>query len=551
MKIKIFIAILIISLAAFVRLYQLNNLPPSLYYDEIDAGYQAQIFNQNKTDYYGNKFPIHFQSFGDFRTSLHIYTIALTQKIISNPDISVRLPSAIFGILSVIIFYLITKSWLSALLLAISPWAVHYSRIGFEVSGMLFFILLGIYFWQKFLNQQKIFYLYLASFSFCLSPYFYSTSKLFLIFIGLIILFTSYRQIFSLGFKKIFLLIIFTLLLLTPLTIDTLKGKAGFRFQYISIFTQPHSEQIVDSLRFEDASIDHPNQIGIKTSLVSKIAHNKYQLVINRFVKNYLSSFSINFLLLGGDSNIRHGFGGNFGLIYITDLFLIIYGFIFLFSSKKNTSLTSFLFYLLILSPIPYALTRDTDSPHATRLILMLPSLIYFTSLGIQFLVKKHSWTKYLIFIFYSVSFLNFCHYYKYHYPNQSAMAWQTGMKETVIATNEYPQSTLVFSDSYISFVSFLLYYRPYSLTKGDSIKNHLTNFSNESFSGQLLDHQFYFGTINWSNTNNFSADTLYIVPKSEYQAKSLSSSFKILRNIPKKYTNQEEFYIIKKELSR
>ncbi|MDD4938271.1 MAG: glycosyltransferase family 39 protein [Candidatus Shapirobacteria bacterium] len=472
--------------------------------------------------------------------------MALVQKIIPDLDLSIRIPSAIFGVLSVFIIYLITGSLIPSFLLAISPWAIHYSRIGFEASGMLFFILLGIYFWQRFVKQNKVYNLYLSSLFFCLSPYFYSTAKLFLVFIALILFITSHKQIFPLGFKKIFLLIVFSILILTPMALDTIHGKSGFRFQYIGIFTQPHTEQIVDSLRFEDAILDHPNQIGLKTSFISRLLHNKYQLVLDRFIKNYFSSFSTDFLLISGDSNIRHGFGGNYGLIYLLDSVFIILGLFFFFSQKKKTPLSSFFFWWLIFSPIPYALTRDTDSPHATRLILMLPSIIYFSYLGIKYSTKKISWIKYIVFSVYLLSLFAFCHYYKYHYPNQSAMEWQTGMKETILASKEYSPQNIVFSDSYISFVSFFLSYFPYSLPSGDSIQNHLVNFSNDSFSGQLLDRHFYFGRINWSNLNEFPKETLYIIPKSEYQAQSLSSSFNILKNIPKKYTNQEEFYIIK-----
>lgn len=536
---------IILILAGITRLYHLNTLPPSLYYDEIDSGYQAQTFNQNQTDYYGNQFPIHFHSFGDFRTSLNIYATVLIQKIIPDPDISVRLPSAIFGILSVLVIYSITGSLIPSFLLAISPWAIHYSRIGFEASGMILFLLLGIYFWQKFIKKSKIFSLYLSLLFFCLSPYFYSTAKLFLIFIATIIFFLTYKQIFSLGIKKIAPLILFSVILLLPMAWDTVHGKAGFRFQYISIFTQPHREQIVDALRFEDATIDHPNQIGIKTNFLSKLFHNKYQLVSDRFAKNYFSAFSTTFLLLNGDSNIRHGFGGNYGLLYFLDLILFLLGVFSFFSTKKKSKLSYLFFWLFLLSPIPSSLTRDTDSPHATRLILMLPSIIYFTYLGVQYCHQKISWSRYLIIPLYLISFLNFWHYYNYHYPNQSAMEWDTGMKETVLATQEYSSTPIVFSDNYISFVSFFLYYFPYHLPQNDSIQNHLINSSNESFSGQLLDNQFYFGKINWSNLSKFPANTIFVVPKSEYKLHS-SDTFEILKTIPKKYTNQEEFYIIK-----
>jgi hypothetical protein len=544
MKTKNIILLLIILFACFIRLYKIDQLPPSLYYDEIDAGYQAQTFNKNHTDYYGNKFPIHFHSFGDFRTSLYVYSIALVQKIIPNPDLSVRLPAAIFGIASVFVIYLITRSLIPSFLLAISPWAIHYSRIGFEASGMLLFILLGIYFWQRFLKKQSLLNIYLSVLFFCLSPYFYSTAKLFLVFIVIVLFIIGRRQILSLKFKKIAILFLFSLILMLPMLSDTLNGKAGFRFQYISIFTMPHREQVVDTLRFEDAVGNNPGQLGAHTSLISSLYHNKYQLVLARFVQNYVSSFSTTFLFIKGDDNPRQGFGGGYGLNYLLDAVFILLGLFYAFSKKKKDNLSVLFFWFLVLAPIPFALTRDVDNPHATRLILMLPSLIYFTYLGIKYVIQKFPWSTALIIILYAFFFLNFWHFYYYHYPQQSAMSWNTGMKETVIAANDYSKSTLVFSDSYISFVSFFLYYHPYNLPPQNSIQTHLINSSNNSFAGQVLDNQYYFGTINWSNLSQFPQNTIYILPKSEYTAKSLSG-FKILKSIPKKYTNQEEFYLI------
>jgi len=155
-KITIF---LILILALFLRRYHLETLPPSLFSDEADAGYQALIFNQNQTDYYGNKFPTHFHSFADWRTSLYIYSVSFFQKLSSNPELAVRLPSVFFSVASVYLFYLITNSPLAALLLAISPWSIHYGRSGFEVSGMLAAFLAGLYFWKKYTprnNRLKI-----------------------------------------------------------------------------------------------------------------------------------------------------------------------------------------------------------------------------------------------------------------------------------------------------------------------------------------------------------------------------------------------------------
>jgi len=61
----------------------------------------------------------------------------------------------------------------------------------------------------------------------------------------------------------------------------------------------------------------------VVTSLSSKIFHNKYGLILGKFITNYFSSFSTDFLFINGDQNARQGFGGA-GLLYYLDFFLII-----------------------------------------------------------------------------------------------------------------------------------------------------------------------------------------------------------------------------------
>lgn len=537
MKIRYLVLLLIVLLAGFARLYKITTLPPSLYSDEVDIGYQALTFNQNHTDYFGNKFPTDFHSFADWQPSLGIYLTSFFQKITGNYELSVRLPSAIFGVLSVIMLYLITGSLLPSFILSISPWAIHYSRTGFAVSGMIFVILAGIYFWQRYTKKKKTAYLLLSVLFFCLSPYFYSTAKLFLPIMFMAILIVWFDDIKKIGLPRIILAAIFCSLLLTPMLIDTVQGKAGFRFSYIGIFTEPHREQVTDNLRYQDARTDHPSEIGISTSLISKIFHNKYELIGERFTKNYISSFSTNFLFISGDDNQRHGFGGH-GLLYIFEGILIIIGIFY-----KRDKLSSLFLLLLFLSPIPSSLTRDSLGPHATRLILMLPSLIYFSARGVSAIVKRYSWSLSLILAVFTMSFVTFTHYYYYHYPQDSAIVWHTGMKEAVIAAKETDGHFIFFSDSYEPFLPFFLFYNQYNLPANNSIENHLTTVSNSSFSGKSLDNTYFFGRFNWLNLKSLPPSSIIVLPKSEYESQKLD--LVISKEISKKYINQTEFYIL------
>lgn len=542
---KIFL-FLIIIFSLFIRLYQLDTLPPALYYDELDASFQAKTFNENQTDYYGHKLPFAFQSFGDYRTPLHIYSIALIHKFTPNPDIAARLPSVIYGVISIYLMYLISGSLIPTLLLAISPWAIHYSRISFEVSGMLSTLLAGVYFWKRYIKNSRLIDLLFSAFFLCLSPYFYSTSKLFLLILVILIFIIWFPKIIKTNKIHLFLAAILSLTLLLPFLIDTLKGSSSFRFSYIGIFTDPQISKTVDYQRYADVFTTHQNETGVSPSIFSKLIHNKYTLVATTFIKNYFSAFSTDFLFINGDKNLRHGFGAH-GLLYFVDFFLIILGLFNVIKNRHQDKIGSLFVWVLLFAPLPFSLTRDSLGPHATRLILMLPSLIYLSYQGILYLIYSYKWSIFVVVLLYLLSFLDFSHYYRFDYPQDSALAWQSGMKEAILFSNEYQDQTLVFSESYISFVSFFLSYYPYHLPKGDSINTHLVKVNNRSISGQKLDNRFYFGRINWSNLNDFPEGTIYIIPNSEIN--QVPSSLKILKSIEKKYINSEGFSLYTNEV--
>jgi 4-amino-4-deoxy-L-arabinose transferase-like glycosyltransferase len=526
MKFRIILLSLLI-LAAIVRLFSLQFNPVSLFSDEADAGYQAMYLNKCNSDYFGNKFPFHLHSFSDFRTPFYIYSVSLSQKIINNKEISVRLPAAIFGILTCFAIYLLSKkltnsqptALIATFITCISPWLIHYSRSGFEVTGMLFFLIMGLYF----LLEDK----YLQSLLFLIfSAYFYSTAKLFIILAVLTAIFFYYKKYLKINIKRILIIFLFTLLISLPYLKDTIQGKSGFRFSYINIFSDPTTSTQIDFKRFEDATSAKPDQIGLKTSFTSKIFHNKAQEVANKFVDNYLSSFGTNFLFLKGDNNLRHTPGT--GYLFPFEFLLIIVGVIYF---RKNKYFP-FIITLFLLSPVSYALTRDSTGPHGTRLILMLPFLIIFTAIAIN---KLNKYLKILIFILYIYYTANFLHQYFVHYPQNSARVWHYGIKEVLnlSLSEEKNYSKISYSNKYEPFLPFFLYYRNY-ITPDCNTAKHIQN--------SLLDNKYYFGPIDFNNPSG-----LLVMPLSEFKENQLKlNNYTIYSTTNKKYTEAEQFVILK-----
>lgn len=137
----IFLAV-ILALAASLRLYRLGDIPNGLFWDEISAVYTPYLYQVGVTD-----LPI---------KGVIVYLMTGTYPIYSLFGPSTffsRLPEVIFGVGLVFVVYLLAKNMfsrrvglISALLVAVTPWAVHFSRFQAFNSAYVFFFTLGLLF---------------------------------------------------------------------------------------------------------------------------------------------------------------------------------------------------------------------------------------------------------------------------------------------------------------------------------------------------------------------------------------------------------------------
>ena len=144
--------ILIIVLAFLVRFIGLSSLPPALNRDEAAIGWNAYSILKTARDEHGQTMPLAFKSIGDYKMPLYIYATSLPVKFFGLNDFSIRFWSTLAGIASVIAVYFLSKKLYpsnhtfalsAAFLMALNPWAVFYSRIGFEANLALAFFLSG------------------------------------------------------------------------------------------------------------------------------------------------------------------------------------------------------------------------------------------------------------------------------------------------------------------------------------------------------------------------------------------------------------------------
>lgn len=428
--------VLIILVASFLRFYKLTVNPPSLFGDELDLGYHAYSILKTGHDYQGNFMPIHFHSIAEWRTPLYLYSAVPTVGIWGVTPLGVRVPAAVFGILGVLAMYLFVKkvtnneivALTSAGLLAISPWDLQYSRAGFEVTEMLFFLLTGLWLFITSLNKPK--WLWLSVFFLVLTAWVYSTAKFFtpLLFIFLLVNFR--KEIFSMGKVNLIKAGVIGLIIGLPIAYGTLFGGGTQRFGYISIFSDPTTEASVGSSRELAARVRGENGAGLSPSLIDRVVYNKFTYWGGGILKNYLGAFSTNFLFIKGDPNPRQSVGA--GGFYRIEIIALILGIIFFFSDNKIDKKLKLLIGFLILSaPIPSALTTD-GSNHATRLIFLLPPFIFLIAYGWVSLIKKFTGrvkmaSLAIVAVLYFISVFFYLHEYYTVYSWNSERWWHYG----------------------------------------------------------------------------------------------------------------------------
>ncbi len=427
--------VLIIIIAAFLRLYKLDQVPVALFGDEVDVGYQAYSILKTGRDYYGNFMPLHFHSLAEYRTPLYLYSAVPSVALFGISALGVRLPAAIFGIASIFVFYLLIKevfknqklALISAAVLALSPWHIQYSRAGFEVTELLFFLALGLYLFFAALRVPRSFSVVGSAICFALLPWIYSTAKLFTPLLLLFLFFAYRKEIFKISKKYLVFAVIAFVIIGGPIAISTITGGGAERFGYISVFTDPTTEPEIGTARGIDAQVRGDSPTGLNPTLIDKVFHNKFTFWGGKVFQNYLHSFSTDFLFITGDPNPRHSIDG-MGEFYKLEIIALTVGLILFFSSKSELKIKLLIIFWLLAGVIPAAITRD-GGDHATRLILILPPLVFLISYGISRFSRLAICIYLVIGLF---GFISYQHTYWIHNPYQSERWWHAGYQEAI-----------------------------------------------------------------------------------------------------------------------
>ncbi|OGD90108.1 hypothetical protein A2Z54_00905 [Candidatus Curtissbacteria bacterium RIFCSPHIGHO2_02_39_8] len=458
-KLSKYILIVIIFIAAVLRFYKLGSVPPSLYWDEASLGYNAYSILKTGHDEHGKFLPItNFAAFGDYKPPGYIYATVPSIAAFGLTEFTIRFPSAFFGVLTVLLTYFLAKklfvekyhkyekyeryekqslnltsrtsgtsrtfstsetiALLSAFFLAISPWHLQFSRGAFEANLGLFFSVLGIWLFLKFAQDNPLWILP-SVLSFLAGMYTFTGQRLFVPFILLVLAIQFRKQVFA-QIKIVLITALITSILFWPLfifTTQTIEGR--LRFDEVTIFKD--LQPINDSIRYRARD---------NFSWWSDIIHNRRLFYSYEYLTHYFDSFNPRFLFTKGDVNPRLSVQ-EVGELYYVDLLFILAGIYFLFATKQKYRFL--IIGWLLISPFGPATARET--PHALRMIHILPTFQILAAFGLFYLYRVIRYKKLFIifaFLLFTFNFLFYLHMYYVHWPRNYSGEWQFGYKEAV-----------------------------------------------------------------------------------------------------------------------
>lgn len=386
------ILLTIIALGFGLRFFLLDKRPLGFTWDEAALGYNAYSLLKTGRDEYGKILPIVLKSFGDYKPGLYAYYTVPSIAVLGLNEFATRFPSAIFGTLLIIVVYLLTRNVFAALLLAIMPWAIHFSRGAWEANLALFLTTLAALLFVK-----KRYWLSMLFFG--LTFWSYQGAKMFTPLL-LVSLFLIYRPNIKLLIKPL----IFLIFLIFPVLLG-FSSQSG-RLKVFSVFSYTRSVQTIAEIKNQDQ----------QNSWIFSLFHSEIVDQGRGIIQRYLNHLSPYYLFFAGDwQSLRHSIP-YYGYLHIPEIVTVLIGLVVLL--KTNSRLTKLLIAWLLLAPLPAALSRDLVS--GVRSLPMVVPLTIISGIGLSVLARK----RFLLLLFSPVlifSLFYFLDLYFVHSPNFTA----------------------------------------------------------------------------------------------------------------------------------
>lgn len=351
------ILLLVLSVAAFLRFYKLTDIPPGLYRDEAMDG--ANALEALETH--------HFQVFypeDNGREGLYINVAAAFISVLGNKAWVLRLPAAIFGLLTVLGVYCLAAELFSvpvglvaAFFIATSTWHVNFSRLAFRAIASPLFLAWALFclllaFRHHRMRKPYLALMVLAGVIYALGFYTYIAYRVTPVLIGMVLwhYVTVAREQ---GWRE-----------------DFWKGSVVFALTAILV-TSPLVVYFAGNPR---AFVGRSAQVSVLR------AHHPFRdTAINTWK-------TARMLYTAGDGNWRHNYSGRAEVFWPVAIFMTL-GLVLAvvrcgFRWRTQDRITyGLVLACLVIGALPAILSNESI-PHSLRAIMMVPPIVMLSAIG-------------------------------------------------------------------------------------------------------------------------------------------------------------------------
>lgn len=458
---KLLPLLLIVIFGLLLRVYKIDNVPPSLNWDEVSHGWNAYSILKTGKDEWGQTFPIaNFRAYGDYPLPLNLYlTIPFIWALGLN-TFSVRLPHVLLGTLTIIssyfLFWGITRrkdvSLLGAFFVAIEPWLFFPSRFVLQSNLSVFFLTtaVALFVYRRFL---------LSFLAFGLTLFSYHTTRIFtpLFLVGIAVIYRHELAEFLKHSRiRASIAILILSIFLIPIPFILANSDARARAAWVFLVDQGAVNRII-------------TQRG-ESKLPAELArfiYNRPVYFVREAATRYFDYFSPQFLFLRGGTQYQFSIPG-WGLLYAANLPFFYIGLaLIVWKAIKKEKPYQMVLMWLILAPIPASITSEKFAVLRATPMLPVPQLL--TALGLLWALNMvtQKWRKIALAVYFLLLF-GFAEKYFFNYfvlyKNDYSWSWQYGYKPMVdyIKAHYGDYDRFIITKKYGEPHEFLLFHWPW-----------------------------------------------------------------------------------------
>ena len=351
-------AVVLLLLSIAVIFYQFITIPGNLHVDEVE--FAALALSLRDTPY------IPYSPLATGHATLYFYIILGFFNIFGVNEFALRLPSAIAGVISPVIFFFIFKlifkekkyavliSFLLAFMFLTLRWYFNFARFSFEATFLTMLELFSLLFLLYYREKKKYVFLILSGVFAGLAYNSYTPGRLFValpIIYLLIDIFSKSRELSFKNLKPLTYFLVPFLILITPITIYLSQNRDIRVYQLFMVMND-------------------------ELSIQQKIVYLWQNIV------NTAGMFHVR-----GDVNGVHNFPNKPALNPFVGAFFIL-GLVLSLIRWKNSINILFLIYFG-LSLLPTTLVYPWENPHMLRTYTAIPAVVYFAGVGMIFIAEK------------------------------------------------------------------------------------------------------------------------------------------------------------------